>query len=832
VSVERAALTSARNATRQRSPAAFTSSQLVGLRQIVRAASRAIRRAPASSSVIVSTLAIGIGAATAVFSVAHAWLFRALPYEAPHELVFVWATNPEVGQPRDVMSGPTFLDLQRRTTTLDRMAAFVMTDMPVRGRDGVDLVSRLQVTPELFDVLGTHPAAGRTFHSSDSRLGPDAAIMLGHAFWKTRFGGDTSIVGRARPELGLPLVIGILPQDFGLLPPADVVTLLSPEALARENRTFYYYWVIGRLKDGVPLEVAERELDGTMRALAADMPSLRGWEVDVDRVDSLAGEPVRPAVLTLLCAVALVLLIAWSNVANLMLTNSLERLRDISIHMTLGATRGRALGQLVLEGVLLASIAGVVGVAIATALIRFSRTSLPAAAALAGSAAAVPLPSPTIDFRVVVAAGALVAATAVALGLLRTVQTGAIAAPHWSAERVAVSSPGSRRRRAALLVGQTGFTTILLIVAGLLLHTVVRLVRTDPGFEKNGVVTMTIGRVHDLDAGGRARYYTEVLRRVTATPGVTSAALNDYVLLTNEDDYEGFSIEGRPPAAAGQSPREEWRRISFEYFRTMGIPIVGGRGFTEEDDMRSPSVVIVNEAMARKYWPGENPVGRRIRVHAQGYGWSEIVGITGDVREVGLDRPVKPMFFVPYHRAPRPVMGLFVRSVEAPEGVVPAVRRAVAAVDPTRPISDVSPLAQIVSNSYAVKRTLLWIAGGLSLLAALLTTIGVYTIARVVATERTREIGVRMALGAQRSAVSWLIVRQGLWPSLMGLFIGLLVAQLLSSLIASELNDVSPADPITYIAVTTLVILTSAMASFLPARRAARIDPISALRAE
>lgn len=792
---------------------------------------RSLRRAPAVSAVAILTLAIGLGTTTSVFAVARAWLFRALPYDAAHELVLVWATNLEVGQPRDVMSGPTFLDLQRGTTTIEGMAAFAYADLSVRGRDGAELVSRLNVTPEFFDVLRLQPAAGRTFERADALLGSDEAIMLGHTFWQTRLGGDPSVIGRALPELGLPRVIGVLPQDLGLLSPPDVVALLSPEALARESRTFYYYWVIARIGDGVGVEAAEQELDRLMRALSVDVPSMRGWEVSLDRLDSLAAEPVRPAMLTLLAAVVLVLLIAWANVANLMLTHNLERQHDTSVRIALGATRARVLAHVVAEAVLVAAIAWVLGVAMAAAVVDVLGSFLPSAAAIAGSAATLPLPLPTLDELAVAVAAALASGAAATLGLLCSIQHRATVTTSWSTERAAVSTPGSRRRRAALVTGQTAFTTVLLVVAGLLLHAVVRLMAVDPGFKEEGVVTMIVGRVHDLDAEARARYYAEVLRRVTTTPGVVSAALNDYVLMTNEDDYEGFSIEGRP-TVPGQSPREEWRRISAGYFGTMGTPIVRGRGFREEDDERSPSVVIVNRAMARKYWPDEDPLGRRIRVHAREYGWSTIVGIVGDVREVGLDRPVKPMFFVPYHRAPRPVMGLFVRGVESHDRLAPAVRRAVTAVDPTRPISDVNSLERIVSNSYAVKRTLLWIAGGLSLLGALLTAAGVYSVTRLVATQRTREIAVRMALGAPSRTVGWLILRQGLWPSVLGLSMGLVLALGVTRLVASELNDVSPADPITYLGVALAVMSTSVVASFLPARRASRLDPVSALRAD
>ncbi len=794
---------------------------------------RALQRAKAFSAVAILTLGLGIGSATAVFSVARAWWLGPLPYDAPRELALIWATNLKVGQRRDVMSGPTFLDLQRRNTTLTGLTAFAETDMTLRGREGVDLVSRLEVTPEFFDVLGLAPVTGRGFRSEDALSGTSGVAMLGHGFWQQHFGGDPSVIGRSLSALGHPhVVIGVLPATLGLLDSPDVVTLLRPEDLARESRTHYYYWVIGRLKRGVTPAAAELELNGIMRAIAEDFPAVRGWEVSVDSLERLAGEPVRPALLILLAAVGLVLLIANLNVANLVLTRILERQREMDIRAALGARRARILRQLSVEAGLLSLLAGVLGTVIAMVLIQTLPRLLPTSVAVSGSAATLTLSAPRMDPAVLSFAAVVTLVTLLVLVVLQASGLRRDIGAMGRGERAGPASPLTLRGRAVLIAGQTAFATILLVAAGLLLHTVVRLMQTDPGFKPDGIVTMIIGRVHDLDAEARASYYTEVLRRVSATPGVTGAALNDYVPLTNEDDYEGLSLEGRPPPPPGQGYREEWRRISPDYFSAMGIRVLGGRAFTNFDTDASPSVVIVNESMARKYWPGEDPVGRRIRVHASGYGWSEIVGVAADVLEVGLDRASKPMFFVPYHRAARPVMGLFVRTTEPPDSMAVAVRRAVLAVDPTRPVSDISNLERIVSNSYSVKQTMLWIAAGLAMLAALLTAAGIYSVVRMAAAHRTREIGVRMALGARSGTVRWLVVRQGVLPSAVGLALGLALARAGTRFLESELYKVSSTDPVTYLLVSVAVGLTAGLASFVPARRASCVDPVTALRCE
>jgi predicted permease len=799
----------------------------------VRHGMKALSRAKAFCGVAAATLGLGIGAATSVFSVARAWWLAPLPYHAPQEIAFVWATNLEVGQPRDVMSGPTFLDLQRRTTTFSGLAAFAGTDLTIRDGDGADLVPRLEVTPEFFDVLGLTPALGRGFRSDDAVTGDGRVALLGHGFWQQRFGGDHSILGRPLSALGHPhIVVGVLPERLGLLGSTEVVTLLSPEDLASEPRTHYYYWAIGRLKAGVSAEAAEVELNGIMRAIADDFPAARGWQVRVDPLERLAAEPVRPALLILLAAVGLVVLIATLNVANLVLTRLLERQHEMDIRAALGARRIRLIRQIGIEAALLSLAAGTLGVAIAGGFVRAMPRILPSSVAVKGSAATLPLSAPHMDLAVFGFALLMTAATLVVLAAVQASGLRRDIGAMRLGERTGTATPSTKRGRALLIAGQTAFAAILLVAAGLLLHTVLRLMQTDPGFRSAGVVTMIIGRVHELDAPARARYYAEVLRRVLATPGVTAAGLNDYVPLTNEDDYEGFSIEGRPPPAPGQGYREEWRRISPGYFSTMGIRLLGGRGFTVFDTEASPSVVIVNESMARKYWPGEDPVGRRIRVHASGYGWSEVVGVAADILEVGLDSDPKPMFFVPYHRAPRPVMGLFVRTTEPPLEMGGSVRRAVSAVDPTRPISDVSTLDAIVSGSYLVKQMMLWIAAGLAFLAALLTAAGIYAVVHMTVAQRTREIGVRIALGAGARTVRWLVVRQGLLPSAMGLLLGLALARLGTRFLESELYGVSPSDPVTYALVAAAVGLTAALASLVPARRATRIDPVRALRCD
>ncbi|MGH9855571.1 MAG: FtsX-like permease family protein, partial [Blastocatellia bacterium] len=390
-----------------------------------------------------------------------------------------------------------------------------------------------------------------------------------------------------------------------------------------------------------------------------------------------------------------------------------------------------------------------------------------------------------------------------------------------------------QRARHTLIAVEAALATALLIVAGLMVRTVFALIRTDAGFRPDNVLVMNIGRLHELGPAERERYYGEVVRAVQNVPGVQTVGLNDYILLQNEDDYEGFTIEGRPQPPPGASPRQEWRRVSPDYFRALSIPLVRGRGFTENDNATAPSVVVINQALARKYWPNEDPVGRRIRIHARAYDWSEIIGVVGDVREVGLDKPAKPMLFAPYHRAPRPVMGLFVQTTEPPDRMdrmLAAIRRAVWSVPPTQPIFNVQTLERIVADSMSVQRLTLDISMALAALATLLTAVGIYSVISYATAQRTREIGVRLALGAQPRDVIRLIVRQGLRPAAVGVGCGLAGALGLTRLLKGQLYGVSATDPLTFAVVALLLAGVALLACYVPARRATRTSPLAALR--
>jgi putative ABC transport system permease protein len=691
----------------------------------------------------------------------------------------------------------------------------------------------LRVTPEFFDVLGVKPMLGRAFDAGSADADREG-VLIGYEHWRNRLGADPAVVGRPLAAATPPrTVLGVLPPGFAFFEGVpEVVSLLRPADLEAQPRTHYYYWVVGRLKPGVGVAQAEAELDGAMRRIAADFPIVRDWEVTVDRLDSLLAEPVRPALLSLLAAAALVLLIACTNVAHLLLARGLERRRELALRLALGASRWRISRQLLAESALLAGAGGLLGAGVAAWGVEALARLLPGEVAVAGSAARVALPPVEMDGVALAVAFGLTLVTVLLVGVLPTRAARSVQG-HGSLG--SARSTGDRREgrtRGALVAAETALATLALAMAGLMLRTVVELVRTDPGFRPEGVVSVVFGRVHDLEPEPRARYFEDVLRGAAAVPGVVAAALNDYVLLTNEDDYEGFEIEGRARPGTASWPREEWRRISPDYFRLTGTPLVRGRWFGERDDARAPSVVLVNQAFAAKHWPGEDPVGRRIRITHEAYGWSEVVGVVGDVREVALGKPAKPMMFVPYQRAPRPVMALFAKVAGDPALAGPALARAVWSVDPARPVLDVRPLNQVVRSSMSVQRLTLQLAAALAALAALLTAVGIHGVVRHAAGRRTREIGVRLAVGAQSADIFWLVVRQGAAPALMGLLLGLAGSRALARLFESQLYGVTGSDPATLAATALLVATVTLAACAEPARRAALGDPVAALRCE
>ncbi len=802
--------------------------------QDLRYGGRNLMRRPGFTAVAVLTLALGIAATTTVFSAIQSLLLRPLPFEEPHNLMLVWGTNLKDGQARDVISGPNFVDLQRQSTALERLAAFHFSDMPARVDGGMGVVGEMKVTPEFFSVLGVQPLLGRAFEAADGSPGRNHVAIVSYGFWQQRFGGDPGIVGRTLEPLGQPhTIIGVLPPGFLFFYAPEVVTPLVPSELEKDSRTHYHYWVVGRLSPSADREQAEADLDGVMARLRAGIPALRNWEVTVEPLNAALAEPVRPALLALLGAAGLLLAIACANVASLLLARGMDRRWELSIRTALGASRARLLRQLLTENLLLAAMAGAVGTGGARLLIEGLALILPSTVAIANSAAMISLPAIRMDAGVLLFAMALSGGTVLLSGLAPARRASVVQpadALRGAAGRATADRAGRRPQR-ALIVAETALAMVLIIGVGLMLRTMRELLRVDPGFLPRNVGAMYVGPVEDLDEPARARFYQAVVEKVRAVQGVAAAALNDYILLQNEDDYEGFVLEGRP-LVPGSVSREEWRRVSTDYFRTMGIALASGRDFTDADNAESPSVAIVNRAMARKYWPGEDPVGKRILITSKKYQWTEVIGLAGDERTVGIGQPAKPMLYVPFHRAPRPAMGILVRTEGDPGSRLRAIQQAVWSVDPTRPVYSAVRLEKLVADSISVQRLTLTVASALGAAAMLLTVVGIFGVVSYATARRTREIGIRAALGARPRDVLALVLRDGLGMVCAGVALGAIVASGAARALSGLLYAVTPTDPLTFIASAVVLLLAAGLACWLPARRAAQVDPVTALRYE
>ncbi|HSC26351.1 MAG TPA: ABC transporter permease [Vicinamibacterales bacterium] len=798
----------------------------------LRYALRMMTKNPGFSAVAAVTLALGIAATTTVFSAIDSLLLRPLPFAEPGRLALVWGTNLKDGQPRDVIAGPNYIDLQRQNTTLEGLAAFHLDDMPVRLDNGVGVIGEMTVTPEFFSVLGVRPILGRDFQPEDGLPGRNQVALLGYGFWQQRFGGDPNVIGRTLEPLGQPhTIVGVLPPDFLFFTSPEVATPLMPSALEKMSRTNYHYWVVGRLKPGLTREQAEADLDAIMERIGAEHPALRNWEITLDPLQATLSEPVRPALLMLLAAAGMLLLIGCANVASLLLARGMDRRGEFAVRTALGASRGRLTGQLLAESLLLASVAGGLGVLAASALVDGLARILPSTVAIPGSAALVALPAVDLDARVLLFATLLSAVTVLLFGLVPALRLSP-AHPHDalqdSASRIGVDHR-SRRSQRALILAETALATVLLVAAGLMARTVGNLLDTHPGFQAANVVAMYVGGVEELDDNARARFYASVVDRVRAVPGVAEAGLNDYVLLQNEDDYQGLVPEGLPLVQESVR-REEWRRVSPGYFAAMRIALLRGRGFADSDNDKAPSVAIVNEAMARKYWPGENPVGKRLLITHTKFRWTEIVGLVADERTVGIDRPAKPMVYVPFHRAPRPVMGLMARTEGDPRDHLTAIQQAVWSVDRTRPIYGTVLLDALVGDSISVQQLTSTVSFALAAAALALTAVGIFAVVSYTVARRTREFGIRAALGAQPRDLRTLVVRDELWVACGGVALGAAAAAGLARTFSSLLYGVAPTDLVTFAGVATLLLCISGVACWLPARRATRVEPMVALR--
>jgi putative ABC transport system permease protein len=800
--------------------------------QDVRYAQRLFRTAPGFAAIAIVTLAIGIGANTAFFTIVDAVLLRPLPYPEPDRLVRVHETRVRDGLLQNAASVPNLLDWQQQSTAFEGMAAYRLRSLNVSGLGEPRYVDGARATPNFFQVLGVGPAMGRTFTLDEARHGSRVAVIT-NGFWQAQFAGDLEAVGATVDLDGEPYtIVGVLPATFEYQLNAEIWIPLGVFPGTNASRGSHNIQVLARLKRGRSIEDAQTELSAIAARLERLYPDTNtGWDVRLVSLHHSVVADVRPLTLILMGAVAFVLLAACANIGSMLIARAAGRGDEFAVRVALGANRTRLVRQLLTESLLLAAAGGSAGLALAAGLLaaarRFEAVDVPRLTGLA------------LDARVLAATMALTIATGLLFGVAPALQVGRWEAGGRLRGAWRGRTPGAERRRmhAVLNVAQVALAVVLLAGAGLMTRTLMRLADIDPGFDARGVLAIDLSLSDaryptDADA---ARFFERLVGRVRDVPGVLVAALvSDPPLTGGEGHWEnGFEIVGRPPKPPGEMDFAYLRWATPDYFTVLGVPLLDGRMLGEADVIGRPLVLVVNESFARKFFPGQSAVGRDVVLSWRARVPRRIVGVVGNLRQTALERAAEPQMYVPFYQAPSGYGTLLVRSEGAEAAALaPAVRSAIRAVDPQQPVFNIRPLEADIAGYLAPRRVAMRALAAFAALTLALALVGIYAVLSYHVRERTREFGVRMALGAAAGDIVAMVVRQGMTPVAAGVFAGLCGAALLTHLLAGLLFEVAPLDAVTYAATTATLVTAALGACVIPARRATHVDPTTALRAE
>ena len=809
----------------------------------LRFALRVLLKNPVFSGIAVATMALAIGANTAVFSLVNALLVRPLPYRSPGDLVLLWEKFPAQGLERIPVSAPEYLDYTKEIQGLE-IAGFNYIDLNLTGRDMPERISGAVVTPSLFPVLGIEPIRGRVFTAGEFGEGNDGVVVISERLWQRRFDRDPDLVGKQLSLNGRShTVVGIMPAKFEFpLPLFNVqggtfgqrVDVWKPIAFTKdelESRGSRSYGVIGRLKPGVAMKQVTVELEtiiSNWRTRFPDnySPSSPFGAALYNLHDQVVGG-MRGALLILLGAVVVVVLIACANLTTMLLARAGAREREFAIRAALGAGRSRLLRQTLTESVLIGLLGGVAGVLLAFWALEFLRTI--------GSQTVPRIAETNLDWRVLCLTLLVSVGTGIFFGLVPAL---ASAQPELTEAlkeggRSATTGPRRNRLRNALVVAEVALALVLLISASLLLKSFVRLQNVNPGFDPGNVLTMELSLPVEKYARGKpvSDFYAELIRRVQRLGGVEAAALTSILPLSGTNSDSSFAIEGQDPFE-GVFPDEEIRNVTADYFRVMKVPLLQGRFFDERDGADAPRAVIVNQAFAKKWFANREAVGKRITFsdpRKPDIKWVTIVGVVGDMRHRGLEVEAKPEYYLPHPQGAYRDMILAVRSQQDPRSLTESIRREIHQLDPELPMARVRTLYAVVSDSIAPRRLSVVLLSAFAVIALVLSSVGIYGVMSFLVVQRTHEIGVRMALGAQRRDVLFLIVGRAARLVLLGAGSGLLLAVLSSRALGAMLYEVKAYDLPSFAGVTLALALVGLLASYVPARRATNADPMVAL---
>ena len=807
---------------------------------------RGLARSPGFTSAAVLTLGLGIGAVTAIFSIVHGVILQPLSYREPDRLFAVWETKLETDAGKSRLTAANYLDYRRQNQVFEELALFGSVGFNLTGQGEPELLRGARVSAGYFPVLGVEPLLGRTFLAEEDQPGGEPVVVLGYGLWQRRFGAASDVLGRTISLDGNPYtVVGVMPSGVYPSRPASTgtmrflpqyndlwVAIVFTERL-RGERGSHVFGAIGRLKEGISRAEAQAEMDVIARRLEQEYPGFNQGEGALlsPLADEVFGD-VRPALFILLGAVALVLLIACGNVAGLVLARGSARQKELAVRASLGAGRLDLIRQLLAESVLLGLFGGILGTVLAAVgvdvLVRLSPQEIPR------------LPQVGMDFAVLAFAFIVSLLTGIVFGLTPALRLSRTDFQEELKEGGRSSAEVSAQRglRPLLVVAEVALAVMLVIGGGLLMKSFRQLAAVNPGFGGAKVLAMDLmlspskySQWHEISS-----FHTRLLESFRAVPGVRSAALG-YDLPLETNWYDDFLIEGRPEPEPGEVPMAVYRPVGAGYFRSLAIPLMGGRPFNERDDPEHPGAVIINESLVNQYFPNEDPLGKRLLIDGPSYPWGdampssfEIVGIVRDVKFNGIGHASEAAFYVPARQHPLPDMSVFVRAEGDPLDLLPALQRELWALDPDMPIAGVTTMEDLLSGSIALPRFNTLVLGLLGATALLLAAIGIYGLLSYTVSQRSHEIGIRMALGARSSDVVQLVVRQGLFLTLLGLGLGLVGAAGLTRAMESLLFGVSKTDPATFLAVAAFVTVVALLASYLPARRASRVDCMTALR--
>jgi putative ABC transport system permease protein len=800
---------------------------------------RSLLKHPGFTAIAVITLALGIGANTAMFSVINAVLLRPLPYRDPSRLVTIWEQSPE----RDMYQLPVSLANMRdwigQNQSFEQISAYTFTNLNLTGTGEPARLGTVRATANLFPLVGAVPVIGRSFLPEEDKEGANHVVILGHAIWQSRFGSDPGIVGKSLTLNNQTYtVVGVMasnsqfPVGFGYMGKVlnDPIDLYVPIAAGgREiERGNYSFFAIGRLKPGVTIDQARAEMTTIESRLEKQYPdSNTGIGISLIPTQEQTVKEIRPALLVLFGAVAFLLLIACANIANLLLARAASRKKEIAIRTALGASRRRVLRLLLTESLMLSLVGGGIGFLLALwgadALMALEPDNIPR------------LHEVGVDTSVFLFTLAVSIVTGIVFGLIPGMRA---ARPDLNealkeGSRGSMGSAGSKRTRSVLVALEVALSLVLLVGAGLMIKSFIRLQQTNLGFNPENVLTvnLTLPESRYPEERQQASFFEVALSRLQSVSGVQSVGATTSLPLTLSLNGSDFRIEGHPDPEPGKELIINMSSVSPGYFHTLGVPIMKGRDFSDRDNKDAPEAAIINNDLARTYFPNEDPIGKRMKF-TDAESWISIVGVTGDVKQLGQDIGVKPEIYFPYLQVPAASMSVVVRTANGPLSLTGAVKTQIQIIDKDLPIDDVKTMQQLLANSNSGRRFNLILLTGFALVALVLAMVGIYGVMSYTVAQRTHEIGIRVAVGAQSRDVFRMVIGQGMVLALVGVAFGLAGAFALTRLMTSMLFGVEPTDPATFISIAVLLTGVALLACYIPGRRATKVDPLVALRYE